>query len=75
VTNFVFKVNTQEIMLNDLGQSMNTEFENLYKHFLVKEIFNKMGFESESSNFFDKNDGNYGAPNAYIHTAAYHYQG
>jgi hypothetical protein len=47
-------VDTQEITLN-------TEFENLYRHYLVKDIFNKKRFESESSNFFDNNDINYGA--------------
>lgn len=53
-------------MLNDLGQYMNTEFENLYRHFLVKDIFNRKRFETESSNFFDKNDANYRAHDAFF---------
>ena len=66
MTDFIFKVNTQDIILNDLGQPMNTEFESLYRHFLVKDIFSKKKFETESSNFFDKNDTNYGAHDAFF---------
>lgn len=61
MNNFIFVVNMQEITLNDLGQSMNAEFERLYRHYFIKDIFNKNSFETECSNFFDRNDTNYAA--------------
>ncbi len=66
MTNFICIVDGQEITLNDLGQSMNTEFENLCRHYFVKDIFNKNRFETQCSNFFDKNDTNYGAHDAFF---------
>jgi hypothetical protein len=61
MTDFIFTVEMEEITLNDLGQSMNAEFERLYRYILAKYPFNKERFEIESSNFFDKNDSNYRA--------------
>jgi hypothetical protein len=63
---FIFTVDMEEITLNDLGQSMNTEFEKLYRHYLVKDTFNKQRFETESSNFFDKNVINYQSHDAFF---------
>lgn len=66
MTDFIFTVEMEEITLNDLGQSMNAEFERLYRYILAKYTFNKERFEIESSNFFDKNDSNYRAHDAFF---------
>jgi hypothetical protein len=54
--NFTFNIAEWQFSIEDLGASMNEQFQKLYNYYFSGKGFERSGFHSESLNFFDKNN-------------------
>jgi hypothetical protein len=59
--NFIFNIGSQQFSLEDLGQLMNSQFQNLYEYYFSGRKLDLDKFRNESINFFDQNYNNYAA--------------
>lgn len=63
---FKFKIGDTEFTVQDLGDSLNQEFVNLHKHFLIKEPFNHAEFDQVAHSYFDSHVGDWAAHDAFF---------
>jgi hypothetical protein len=53
VNNYTFKINGMNFSIEDLGQSMNEQFRNLYVYYFANGSFDRNVFEIQSHTYFD----------------------
>lgn len=66
MSKFVFKIGEQMFQIEDLGESMNSQFLRLHESHFSGCGFNLTKFRSEALNFFDQSDGNYYAHDGFF---------
>ena len=54
--NFTLNIGGWQFSIEDLGASMNEQFQKLYNYYFSRKGFERSRFESESLNFFDNNN-------------------
>jgi hypothetical protein len=53
MVNYTFEINGINFSIEDLGQTMNEQFRNLYVYYFAKGSFDRNIFEIQSNTYFD----------------------
>ncbi len=66
MSKFVFKIGEQMLQIENLGESMNSQFLRLHENHFSGRGFDLTKFRNEVLNFFDHSDGNYHAQDGFF---------
>jgi len=66
MSKFVFKIGEQMLQIENLGESMNSQFLRLHESHFSGRGFDLTKFRNEVLNFFDQSDGNYHAHDGFF---------
>ena len=66
MSKFMFKIGEKIFQIEDLGESVNSQFLRLHERYFSGRDFDRTKFRKEALDFFDHSDGNYHAHDAFF---------
>jgi len=75
MSKFRFNIGEKIFQIEDLGESMNSQFLRLHESHFSGRDFDRTKFKKEALDFFDHNDGNYHAHDGFFNNlVVFHHQ-